>query len=895
VIDQTGLRILLTSVLATAAIVLLDVSGALTAWKEQSLDLAQQYLPRDAAPMSDEIVLVDIDDRALERIGRWPWPRTELAGVLDELHLAGARTIAIDLDLADPQPPTWQPGPTPIRIDHDAALAGAMSGRVVLAALLMPDELPQRWRAAGGAPDTLLKVLNDLQDDLGMDPMESPSITNRSDRMAAQDTAHLLRRHAVHAAAAETPHRDALAERAGHERGALAPIINLALRQHAARNALKGAMEHGATAPPSAGDRFPQSAFSTAAGGTGYVNIVRRSRDGGIRQIVTDQSIGHGQRVLPLGLAAVHAFRGGMEPITIDEDVLSVAGVRLPVTDGAVTVTWPRSETGMAWPDLHRATAEDGRFKGHLSIGEIAELARARRSRDEALATLEETSRELLRSIRQETHLESDNWLSEDLQREIDDEVTFSLGDISTRDALRQAAAGLNETDRNLLHRMLDWRNATTTATLANDRIRRTAATLKSLVDDRLVFIGWTATGTVADFVPTAAGPRTPGVMVHAALADMVLQDRWLLEGPRWWSVLASAILGLIVALIVAAAGPWPATAASLLVLIGWCGLMVASLATTSIVLPTVAPIMAITGSWAAGTGARAVIVQRDKRRITRQFRARVPEALVDELARHPESVHMRGVRREVCVMFGDLAGFTSISERLDSEQTVSMLNDCMAGLTDCLREHGAYVNKFLGDGFLAFWSAFAPQAEQARLACGAAMACQSFMESINRSAPMDQPPLGLRIGIATGEAIVGDCGAPPRLNDYTVIGDVANLAARLESANKQLGTSVLLDDRTRSLAGSATPLIEVGPLQVVGRDGVVDVWTVTSDQVDQAALEASSSLAQAVRSGDRPAARRALEMLERTSPEPGRLRVFRELVLDSPDPMPRAIRLREK
>jgi adenylate cyclase len=246
--------------------------------------------------------------------------------------------------------------------------------------------------------------------------------------------------------------------------------------------------------------------------------------------------------------------------------------------------------------------------------------------------------------------------------------------------------------------------------------------------------------------------------------------------------------------------------------------------------------------------------------------------------------------------MFGDLAGFTSISERMDTEETVALLNRCMSGLAERLTEHHGYVNKFLGDGFLAFWSAFGDQPEQADLACHAAVECQAFMRTINQQAAVGMPQLGLRIGIATGEALVGDCGAPPRLNDYTVIGDVANLAARLESANKQFGTSILLDGRTQSLIQSSDlPLCEIGPVQVVGREGVVHIWTLVADSFPPESIEAASTLATAIRSGDRTTARSALETLERLEGTSRRTQLLAEIVRDTPDPMPRALRLREK
>jgi len=133
-------KVLLSALIATLLVVLVDIGGGFTAWNEQILDLQQRHFPRDVTAMSPDIVMVDIDDRALERLGRWPWPRTALAGAVEELLRAGARTVAIDLDLADPQKPTWHPGPPPVRIDHDAALADVIGDRIILGTMLIPDD-----------------------------------------------------------------------------------------------------------------------------------------------------------------------------------------------------------------------------------------------------------------------------------------------------------------------------------------------------------------------------------------------------------------------------------------------------------------------------------------------------------------------------------------------------------------------------------------------------------------------------------------------------------------------------------------------------------------------------------------------------------------------------------
>ena len=165
-----------------------------------------------------------------------------------------------------------------------------------------------------------------------------------------------------------------------------------------------------------------------------------------------------------------------------------------------------------------------------------------------------------------------------------------------------------------------------------------------------------------------------------------------------------------------------------------------------------------------------------------------------------------------------------------------------MGAMTDEVIATGGYVNKFLGDGLMAFWSAFEPQPDQAERAARAAVRCQERMAEICRQPGMEG--LSLRIGLSMGKAIVGDCGAPPRLNDYTAIGDVVNLAARLESANKQFGTGVLMDStiaegaRATGLSG----MLRLGRVVVVGQSVPVELWTSVPGlpESERAAVEAA-------------------------------------------------------
>jgi class 3 adenylate cyclase/CHASE2 domain-containing sensor protein len=811
--------VLLAACLATLCVVVLGQLGALRGLDDRLLDLRLRHWPRDVEPMSDQIAVVAIDDKSLERIGRWPWPRTRLADCLDELRQAGARTIALDLDLSDPQGRAWDELLGRI-VNGDEALAQAADERLVLAVLPTDDELTSRWLDAGGNPKVLHGLLGRLQQDPSIAVHDNLA---QADANAVKATRYMLLRAAMERAIVDGAKPEALLKAAKTQAAVLEPLIENAYRRHTARGHLHGLLKHDTAREPSPADRLPLPSLLQRGGANGYVTILYRDPDGAIRRIRGCVPVAPGKGVLPLGLAAVvHHLHIDTDSIEVSKESIDLGDFSLPLEDGLLTLSWPRSPLGADWPDLHRPDASFPRFHGHLAMGEIVELASARRIAAAGRSQLKTQTAALLRAIRNTPDLEVDDWLSPELRAEIVDEIDFSLGDARSETELAPLLQDVDDDTGTLLLAMLRWRQMADAQATANRLIAQGEALLSKAVDDKLVFLGWTATGALADFVPTAAGPRTPGVLVHAALADMVLQRRTLSELPAASPAIITAVLGLLAGLITAWASPWAATLGVLLLIAGWFGVDLAFFS-SGVLLPAAAPMVAIGASWAAGTGTRAVREQQGRAQITRQFRARVPGALVDELARNPESVSMTGQCREVSVLFADLAGFTTASERMGPEATVALLNWCMRDLTAQLTEHSAYVNKFLGDGLLAFWSAFHPQVDQADLACRAALACCKAIEAINADRP-GETPLRARIGIATGEAIVGDCGAPPLLNDYTVIGDTANLASRLESANKQFGTTVLVDARTIACLVDTDAIVHLplGPVGVVGRAAAV-------------------------------------------------------------------------
>jgi adenylate cyclase len=189
-----------------------------------------------------------------------------------------------------------------------------------------------------------------------------------------------------------------------------------------------------------------------------------------------------------------------------------------------------------------------------------------------------------------------------------------------------------------------------------------------------------------------------------------------------------------------------------------------------------------------------------------------VPRDLVRAVLASGQDATLSGDVRELTVYFSDLAGFTSLAESRAPDELVRFLGQYFDDMSQIIASERGTLDKYLGDGIMAFWGAPAPLPEHATRACVAAIRSEQRLREL---AP-EGIKLSARIGIATGEVLVGNIGSTERLN-YTVMGDTANLAARLESLNKQYGTQLMIDDPTYQQAKAA---IVARPLDVVAVKG---------------------------------------------------------------------------
>jgi adenylate cyclase len=343
---------------------------------------------------------------------------------------------------------------------------------------------------------------------------------------------------------------------------------------------------------------------------------------------------------------------------------------------------------------------------------------------------------------------------------------------------------------------------------------------------DKLVFIGTSAEGLADMWKTPFGGSAMPGVQLHAALADDVLSARFMRRAPWRTDVAVTAAAG-IVGGVLATALPvlWalPLVAASAIGLAGWlthevgAGLWVAALA------PAGAVALALFG----GVAWQYFVEGREKRRVKRLFGRYVSKDVFDHLMADPSIARLGGHRREMTVLFSDIRGFTSASERGTPESIVEQLNEYFTAMVQVLFRHHGTLDKFVGDMVMGLFGAPLDDPHHADHAVAAALEMTTVLDRLNAAwTAGGRPALDIGIGINSGEMIAGNIGSEAIMS-YTVIGDAVNLGARLESLNKEFGTRVLISEETRRRLSGPVRTRLIGEVTVKGRKQPVTVHEV--------------------------------------------------------------------
>ncbi|MBV9629265.1 MAG: adenylate/guanylate cyclase domain-containing protein [Xanthobacteraceae bacterium] len=326
---------------------------------------------------------------------------------------------------------------------------------------------------------------------------------------------------------------------------------------------------------------------------------------------------------------------------------------------------------------------------------------------------------------------------------------------------------------------------------------------------------------------PQAPGPVSntiSGVYVHAtAVSNLIRQDA-LTELNGVSAALVSALFAFVVAGATLAFAP----AAATFVYAG-AALGLAAIATAvfdrAYVLPVVETTAAGLIALIAATAYRVVIADKDKRFLRRSFALYLAPSLIDKMVAANRQPVLGGETRTITSFFSDIAGFSTLSETLTPGEIVALMNEYLSAMTDIIEAHGGFVDKYVGDAIAAVFGAPLDDPAHATNAVRAALACGRRLAELERTGDkLRSRKLAHRIGLNTGAALIGNIGSRRRFN-YTAMGDMVNLASRLEGANKYFGTSIMAAEATVAATGNAFVWRELDLIRVQGRAQPVRIF----------------------------------------------------------------------
>ena len=346
-----------------------------------------------------------------------------------------------------------------------------------------------------------------------------------------------------------------------------------------------------------------------------------------------------------------------------------------------------------------------------------------------------------------------------------------------------------------------------------------------SVFADKIVFVGTSAAG-LFDVHSTAFGGTTPGVYFHAVLADNVLSLRFMRRASPAVDAGVTAGAGLVSGVLAMTLPAWWAVGGVTLLLSGFV-VAVTTVTGSGLWVPAFAPTVAVVLALILAFSWQYFVEGREKRQVKRLFGRYVSKDVFEQLMANPALARLGGERREMTVLFSDIRGFTSASEKGTPEAIVAQLNEYFSEMVRVLFQHHGTLDKFVGDMVMGLFGAPVTDPRHADHAVAAAIEMARALDRLNeRWRREGRPVLDIGIGINSGEMIAGNIGSDTIMS-YTVIGDAVNLGSRIESLNKELSTHILISQATRDLLTTPVDTRLVGEVKVKGRAQAVVVHEV--------------------------------------------------------------------
>ncbi|HAE21278.1 MAG TPA: adenylate/guanylate cyclase domain-containing protein [Spirochaetaceae bacterium] len=778
-------------------------------------------------PRTDALLLLDVDDRAVEHAGVWPWPRSYVADGILRLKEFGAKALVFDIEYVD-----LSPG----GVDLDYLRRG------------LPRDFQRSFGDIAANSSDLLSAVLDGQ--LGR--QDALLYAGELDGLIAQERDDLLERTRQLAR-----DNDLLLAQAMELYGKAWATLNLqplplsgeqaARKEYYARFAAPLEEAGGAQAGSYVDVLAPIPPLIKAARGAGFTNVAIDS-DGVRRRIELVRKV-DGLWYAQLILSPLLESLGNPE-LRLEARSLMLRGAALPGGERA-DIRIPLDARGTMLINWPKTDYKDS-YAPHLSFYSLSYMDELERGLDDALLSI--ASSGLWLALAQDQSLAAAAIALRQAEELVDqaaaqrrialDETELAAFDayIEARRALREGAAafldsgalsGLAGGAASLASRakagMADGAEAiraeaarVAAAGASLEAILKELTALRSFVADavngKICIIGWVGTGTTDIGVNPFYGYYI-NVGTHAAVADTILSRSFIKAAEPWAGVLAAFLLTPLVIIGMGRLKPGLRSAVGFGSIALTLGLSFALFAWKGLYIPSLAPALAIGAAVITRELFDYLSTEREKSFLRKAFNTYLSGDVVEEIIADPSRLKLGGASRDMTALFTDVKGFSTISEQLSPEALVALLNRYLSGMSDVILDQKGTIDKYEGDAIIAFFGAPLDLEDHALRACRSAVLMKRVETELNKlfmAEGLSPSPLATRIGLNSGNMVVGNMGTERKMN-YTIMGNAVNLAARLEGVNKQYGSWILASQSSVSAAGDAIVARQMDRVRVVG------------------------------------------------------------------------------
>ena len=350
----------------------------------------------------------------------------------------------------------------------------------------------------------------------------------------------------------------------------------------------------------------------------------------------------------------------------------------------------------------------------------------------------------------------------------------------------------------------------------------------------KVLFLGATALG-IYDMRVTPFHPNTPGVEIHATIADNIMSSRFIRQTglEALFDISLIVIMGLLTFYLTMRIRLYGAIPASFLLATGYVWLAY-FLFLQGHWVSMIYPLIAVMASLLIGGSFRYLVLERAAREMRAMFSSYLSPKLVARLEKESDAVKIGGDSKEVTVLFTDIHGFTAFSEKHTPREVVDRLNEYFGEMVRVIEKFDGTVDKFIGDGIMAYWGAPLAQPDHEQLAIACILEMKKAMENLQAKwKSQGVEPFLIRGGVQSGEAVAGNIGLRGKKMEYTVIGDTVNQAARLEGAAKYYGVDFLVGGNTYQKTCDTYRYRELGNIRVDGKQAPVTIYELTGLRSD--------------------------------------------------------------